>query len=503
MKKSIYYVVIIFPLVFSCMMQGMFVTTARRTSQRTIKPNQLPLSSSAPSSPVSAARTAAYKQQVARAQKEQIPTFGGATQGRTYRTSPITATQYNEPKKTIWEQFSSWFKPAPKTPQEFIGEFEKCTYRNGEWTAPSGRFYVNKLLFDDSDLQKAKKMIDEHMDFINQDIPDGNIPGTVGTRHYGYNPNTGKHEEFKTLRLADRILDTILSGELFYFEAFTPSEVTVRLIELLKYALGKGAHISEVNKARFQYMYLNNVMDTFKYNRQGTRRGFGIEYEYDNMKKAFKELDLIYEQQMPEFKQQLRMAQKERAEIEVDVSAYQEKMQDQRDREDYVRAKRNLQKIEYAHQHGYWKAYEEIRDDESAPWYEVEFDEKEYKQWLKNGKSFFRMEFNFGTSGRSSRSKERTMPSGPSKTVAYARLLNVLDLTAGASETDMKEKFKKVSLENHSDRLRNLPETERVKREEYYKMVTNAYSDYNQAKARAAKQEKKWAKEAARQRASE
>ncbi len=247
----------------------------------------------------------------------------------------------------------------------------------------------------------------------------------------------------------------------------------VRLIELLKYVIEKGGQISPENKPEYKAAYLNVLMPTYKDLYTG-RNVFGKDYQIETTKKIFLELDPILEYFMPEFKDELQKAQKERAQVEDNPQAYKEKMQDQYDREKYVLDKRNRQRIAYAHQYGYRRAYYEIRDDKSAPWYEVQFDEKEYQQWLKNGRSFHRTKFDL--------SGIRNLEN------AIAGLVRALKLPENTVEREMWNKFKTVRKEDHPDKVQPLIDAGTITQEEgekrivYYTDVMSAYNAYKAAR---------------------
>src|SRR5579872_3031013 len=185
------------------------------------------------------ARQAAARRTVLSGRQQARASRVAAGQSKGYGTAVVP--QGKEQKKGEdgwWKSFTSIFKHQ-LTPEEFIVEFEKCIYRMGDWTSPNGRTFTLKLLFDDNDLQNAKRMINDNEQFINNDISDKNIPSKkrMGTYHWGYVawksgsfPTDEERQEyhmerekgFQHLRIADRVLDAIFRGETastddFYF----------------------------------------------------------------------------------------------------------------------------------------------------------------------------------------------------------------------------------------------------------------------------------------------
>ncbi len=134
---------------------------------------------------------------------------------------------------------NGWFRglfSRTLTPEEFVKELEECIFRKGEWTAPGGRSFDQIPLFDGNDLAKAKRLIDENKEMINQDIQDRG-----GTKHIKY---SDEYYTFNHLTVLDRVLNAIFRPSQM-IDTFHASDRELKLIELLKYLISVGAVISQ------------------------------------------------------------------------------------------------------------------------------------------------------------------------------------------------------------------------------------------------------------------
>lgn len=373
------------------------------------------------------------------------------------------------------------------TPEEFVKELEKCiVLRQGKWRVPGSRFFREGPLFDDNDLAKAKQLIDENKELINKDVQD-----RESTWHSKYAPDS--YGTFTHLTVLDRVLNAIFRPSHMIY-AFHASDRELKLIELLKYLISIGAVISPENKSEYEAAYLHRLMDSYRKLYEG-RSLYGVEYELDRIKKLFKELDPILEQLMPEFKEKLHEFQRERLQIEANEEGYKAKMQDKNDRAEYLREKIKHKEIEWRYRHNNWSDSWNLGPRITKEWENVQFDEQEYQQWLKNGKSFFKFNFKFD-SGSGSYQQPPRRSSVPSKTFQ-----ELLGLPASATHVAIMKAYRTFLKENHPDHLQSLvlsgamTKAEADTKIEKVKQVNDAYDHYKLTRPKVARKKPQGANE--------
>ncbi len=360
------------------------------------------------------------------------------------------------------------------TPEEFADQFRKSNSRFLSGYDSRGLAFYTPV-FDQTDFEKAKELIDRHKEYLNSLTGDAPLGST--NDHYVYRFFNNLSSEIQKSYFEVTILDIALRK--FFYNGrghyYNVSEQNFNRIKLLKYLVDSGAKINPANKKLYEHAYLTHMMTYYKLLQKGVS-AYGVDYELPLIKKIFHDFDPILEKIIPEFKNALHEAQKER--IELDDEAYKAKMQDKNDREEYLRAKIKQKEIEWRLRNNNWNDTLDLDSRITKEWENVQFDEQEYKQWLKNGKSFFKFDFKFN-SGFGSRQQPPRTATSPSKT--FQELLGVSEAATNAAIMKAYRAFLK---ENHLDHLQSLvssgamTQVDADERIEKVKKLNDAYDYY-------------------------
>ncbi len=237
------------------------------------------------------------------------------------------------------------------------------------------------------------------------------------------------------------------------------------------------------------------------------RNTYGLEL----MKQVFALLDPILEKLIPEFRQELHKAQQERLKVDNNPKAY---WKDQRNRELYL-----TRKFDPSREHFLYEKDDRFNDEvafhmyQKREWFNKDFDEKEYQEWLKNPRIFtfknpsqnteettnkweeFMSKFGSKASSPGSDFKFGSEPKEkPKQTrvqspeeINLRKALKVL-LPDLKPEDDVAQAFRKCSMRYHPDKInvliRNGQLTENVGKEKKveYQDVVAAWNIYNESK---------------------
>jgi len=394
--------------------------------------------------------------------------FAAGGQKRMYSAS-------STPKASSWGDWAkSFFEPTILTNQEIDTLLQGHVQEKDQYhPIPYGY-----MLFDANDLEKAKQKLGT---MIEQDPKYKD--SIIDTWNYYYRFSRKAHPYEQTL--LDKVFLHLFNGEEngFGIMTFTPSESALNYIKLIEYLMSKGARINPGNKDIYQDAYLDKAHSLMK-----SYKGlygpnpltiYEVEYELQKFKEIFKALDPIMEQIMPEFKPELAQAQKERREIESNENSYKKKVEEESNKAEYMNAKRDYLFNEYRKRTGDYESYpNEVK-------IKVDFNEREYRDWLKSGKSknFFYPEweqaFKFGSKFGEGSSQDQL-------TVAKNTITQLLGIAATSSEKEISDAYKKFAMQYHPDVTKdpNNPMSLKLKNE-----INPAWDDYNKALS-AVKQEK-------------
>ncbi len=403
-------------------------------------------------------------------QRQQLPA------GRLTHTGPVVGSgesRGNQSGGSWWSRLWSgtgaqFFAQKKLTPQQFKDDFVSIIYRTGEWTLPNGnaRFY-RKFLFDDNDLQKAIKLIDDNIDLINHSFEGTSL--TWNREVWSLNPAYSPFGPVKQTNLADMLFDAIFCGDEGLrgsFKLFVASEMKVKLVELFHYMIDKGARITPELKPAYNVACLE-IMRSLELMYEGYSTLRDADYEIIAAEKILHNLISILEKLMPESEYQatFNSIKQKLAYIEKHRQEYKAKKQDERDRDDYMDDKRRQKRDEYRARYGGIPG--DYEDEDYARKY-AQFNEAEYQQWLKNGKTF----------------KLQVL----SLDDPIAGLIQALKLPENTTEREMWNKFRTVRREDHPDKVQPLIDAGTISKEKgekriaYYTDVMSAYNAYKAAR---------------------
>jgi hypothetical protein len=450
---------------------------------------------------------------------------------RSFSTTPVQ-------RSSFWEKIGSFFEQ--KSPEErFAYDFDEIL----RGTA----IKENERKFTREDLETAKKFIDGNEEFINVLLPNyyslgeseriWGHPGKLGITRRNGNTGVGK--------VLDDVLACcflyILNDSNYYSTYYDTNLETIKnYLELAKYIANKGGQLLSMRVLGGSYadLYDQRLMSDYK-------SLHAVDYsspyrpwpapelkKLEALREIFRELDPLLEQLWPKFKDGLRRAQKTRADIDSDPKAYRQALQDEEDRKDprrkqlrdqanreeYLRSKRKRKEVLWRKAHGNWDP--DVRLQE---WNDVEFNEAEYKEWLKDWRFFFN--FDYGPSwpyGRGSNaqyedtyehkyedkfehaseneSEDEYEDESGKKDLRSAKksICNLLPgLTIASSKEDIAKAYRVFQLKNHPDILaKDIPDVERKKIVRKVKKVNAAWDDYHeQLKKEKLKKQKQTVKE--------
>jgi hypothetical protein len=379
------------------------------------------------------------------------------------------------PKASFW---GNWVKSFSEPTILTNDEIDKLLQGHVEEKDQYHPLPYGYMFFGENDLEKAKQKLGT---MIEQDAKYKD--SIIDTWKYFYRFGRKRHPYEQTL--LDKVFIHLFNGEEngFGIAIFTPSESALNYIKLIEYLMSKGAQINPGNKDIYQDAYLDKAHSLMKSYKSlygpNPLTIYEVEYELQKFKEIFKALDPIMEQIMPEFKPELVQAQKERMEIESNENFYRKKIEEESDKAEYMNAKRDYLFNEYRKRTGDYESYPyEVK-------IKVDFNEREYQDWLKSGKSknffypeweqAFKSGFKFG--GGSLQDQ---------LTAAKNKMTQSLGIAATLSEKEISDAYRKFAMQYHPDVTKdpNNPMSLKLKNE-----INPAWDDYNKALS-AAKQEK-------------
>lgn len=384
-------------------------------------------------------------------------------------------TPAQQKKKASWgEWFSSLLSQKELTAEEFAEKFDKITFHHTvkQWQAPNGRFYNDWYRFDESDLEKAKKLVDDNKQFINTVMQDQvgyderSQAWVVWARRSG--STYGIEDSQKTM--LDMILGRIFRGDSNFTENFVVSENQLNLLKLASYILDQGGTVHESNKSAYKKAYLKLMIRYRALYSDRASTNYGVEYELETLKKVFRGLDVILEKVVPEMQQEIREAQQVRADMEKNEASYRAKATDKADRVEFLRKRIQRFETRWRVETGKWDYGDSYSGWKNANWddpqKDVHWDEDEYQAWLRGESPGGGFRFESGEFGIQSAEQSIThwLPEVTNKT-PYA---------------EAKKAFNVYSKINHPDKLsKELSAEEKTKKEEDYKKFINAWDNYN------------------------
>jgi hypothetical protein len=451
---------------------------------------------------------------------------------QTHRTAPFGSRSFSTTipqRASFFENFKSYFRITPLTAEEFYNEFETIIrgHLMENWKTPvSGKILRKHTIFTNSDLEAAKKLIDENENFVNTQIKNYMLEGRRTGYAGAYRLVTrGKSETNSTpidmclIRGLEHI--SALGADDFDFSF----ESMINLISLAEYIMNKGGIINEANKSSYESVYLDRLMktymdlysDRFSDTKNDPTITYKRKYGIEAMKAMFKALDPILEKLIPEFKEKLHKAQQERLKIEQNPKAYKI---EQENKKKFMEQKLK-QKEDYLFPNGVFYPHQE------GNWQNIEFNEKEYQEWLKNPRTF---KFYFGPERKSSqyntgRSRSQEYEEWFKKSTSSSGFKSQSDTKASSSgsnfksksdfghkeeptqtrmqsyqekhlrsllklkpEEDIGEAYRKYAMKNHPDKLKilvnngTMTRTDANEKIEDYKEINAAFKEYNDYK---------------------
>jgi DnaJ domain len=408
---------------------------------------------------------------------EEVAPSPFATGGQKRMYSTRTSST---PKASSWGNwFKSFFESTNKEETAILTNEEIDRLLEGHVEAKDQYHPLpyGYMLFDENDLEKAKQKLGT---MIEQDAKYKD--SIIDTWKYYYSFGNRPHSYEQTL--LDKVFLRLFNGEenRFGIVTFTPSESALYYIKLIEYLISKGARIDPRNKDIYQQAYsdkVHSLMKSYKgLYKPNPLTVYGVEYEIQKFKEIFKALDPIMEQIMPEFQPELAQTQKERMEIELNEGSYRKKAEEESNKAEYMHAKRDYLFNEYQKRTGDYESYpNEVKID-------VEFNEKEYQNWLKSGKSknFFYPEWEQAFKSGFKFGREFSQDQ---LTVTKNTITQLLGIAATSSEKEISNAYRKFAMQYHPDVTQdpNNPMSLKLKNE-----INPAWDEYNKALT-AAKQE--------------
>lgn len=245
-------------------------------------------------------------------------TSSRTTVARTARSpfAPIQQSSYHTtvPQKS-W--FASFFQAKPERPLT-IDDLSGILREYFE--QPKGQY--GRWVFGAEQLEKAK----ERLSFIVQKYPEFYRDAIVW-KFTSRQPNLFQWQEPLSYNITynftilDEVLFRVFKGDKdpLWPGIMNPSEGTCNLVKLVKYLKDMGLRINPRNRDMYRKAYSERLMDSYKrLHGSNPMNKFPLDYEIENLKEIFKELDPILEEIIPGFKQEIEMAQEERKKIEAE-----------------------------------------------------------------------------------------------------------------------------------------------------------------------------------------
>lgn len=446
-----------------------------------------------------------------------------------------------EVRKKVISYFSA------KSPEErFIEDFNGVlngTKMKKVQSSYDFRISEEKTIFSNEDLERAKKFIDNNIQFINTMFKSNYYVGEGqtlprGVRVHKY-PDPIYHERALDIVMR-RWFSYIKTGDL-YHNAYnvtydlTDLENIKNYLKLAKYIADKGGVLSSLYS--YQKVYTEILMSHYWQLYEGDLsliRFYPMNsYEESQakiIKEIFQELDpLLMKLSNEHFRPHLFHAKKAREEMEKNPNEYRRKKNDEmdrrnpkrketrekQDRQAYLEAKRKRKEIIWRWENKGW-GMEFPSEELRRYWNNVDFIEEEFQEWLKDPNGFIlRYDFFYGSpreyatrhqSKNQSRDQRQEQSQSESKQqVPKYEGKPIWDLlpglTTSSSKMDIATAYRKFMLQNHPDKLpKNLPEKEKNSIVDKVKAVNDAWDAHKEqlkreAMKKATEEKKKTAKE--------
>ncbi len=427
---------------------------------------------------------------------------------REYSTSAVAAQQ-----PSYWKQFTAFFEK--KSPERFVEDL--TTILNGSGIK-EGR---ESKVFSDQDLEHAKELIDNNLQFINAKIKTGYYvwEGQTGPRGISIDRHNPPVFNESPLDIIMRRWFSRIQSELSYYNESAGSwhhkedlETVKNYLKLAQYVANQGGQCLALPS--YKKLYIDVLMPQYRKLNTGDLSSIRftpiIDPEMREIKllqEVFQELDPLLMQLSSGdkyFTNYLSEVKKERDDIEKDPNAYRQKMhaeadekdpnrkklREKEDREKYLKAKRKRRAVlwRYANRQLNWEV--PIPDAIQKKLNEVDFIEEEYQDWLKDPiyfidfhyespssyKSHTGFDSDFGSGGKSG--KAETPEEIIEKNILKFKELIGVSPTASAEEID--EALKKYRKKYWPDFTpHDLPPKEREEEKELRTKKLQEINDLN------------------------